>query len=150
MIAERQADAVWTGDVARGTGTVTLASSGAAGPLPVSLPARTQAPDGRTSPEELLAAAHAGCYAMALAHVLTQAGTPPGRLEVSVRVALDHVGEGFGITASRLTVRGEVPGLGHWGFRAAAEAAERSCPVSAALRGRAEVVLDAELPARTA
>jgi len=144
-IARRQATTVWTGSVARGEGAITMGSSAATGPLPISLPTRTSSPEDETSPEELIAAAHSGCYAMALASVLSQSGTPPERLEVAAEVTLDHVGEGFGITTSKLTVSGDVPGLDEADFRAAATTAEGFCPVSNALRATVDVSLDAAL-----
>lgn len=112
-----------------GTGEVTFASSGL-GTHPVSWPARSAEPNGVTSPEELIAAAHATCFAMALSHGLSQAGTPPTQLRTQAEV--DFL-PGTGITEIRLNVSGEVPGLDADGFRAAAEAAKAGCPVSRAL-----------------
>ena len=130
MATTRRSTADWHGDLLHGQGTVTLESSGI-GSFPVSWPARSQAPDGRTSPEELIAAAHATCFSMALAHGLASAGTPPTRLVTSAEVDFQP---GTGITAIRLIVDGEVPGLDADGFRQAAELAKEGCPVSQALK----------------
>jgi osmotically inducible protein OsmC len=106
---ERTADVTWEGNVARGSGSIT-AGTGAFTALPYSLPARIGANADKTSPEELLAAAHAGCLTMGIATELTQAGTPPERLEVTCRIVMDEVeGQGHQVVASQLTVRGEVP-----------------------------------------
>lgn len=113
-----------------GAGRVTLESSGI-GTYPVSWPARSAEPEGVTSPEELIAAAHSTCFSMALSHRLAQAGTPAAQLDTSAEVDFQP---GTGITAIRLTVRGDVPGLDADGFRAAAEAAKEGCPVSQALK----------------
>ena len=112
-----------------GSGQVTFQSSGL-GTYPVSWPARAEEPNGVTSPEELIAAAHATCFSMALSNGLAQAGTPPTQLRTSAEVDFQP---GTGITAIRLTVSGEVPGLDAAGFRAAAESAKAGCPVSRAL-----------------
>lgn len=113
-----------------GSGEVTLESSGI-GTYPVSWPARSAEPNGVTSPEELIAAAHATCFSMALSNGLAKAGTPPTRLDVSAEV--DFV-PGTGITEIRLSARGDVPGLDAEGFAAAAQAAKEGCPVSQALK----------------
>src|SRR5438094_6829537 len=110
MAAIREARAVWNGDLMSGSGAVRAVSSGKFADLPVSWSARTEAPGGKTSPEELLAAAHASCFAMALSAALARAGTPPQRLEVSVQVTFDKVGGGWGVTKSDITVKGTVPG----------------------------------------
>src|ERR687895_2783437 len=108
MSAERRGEAVWEGTLFEGKGTVRLATTGLAGDLPVTWAARTESPDGKTSPEELIAAAHAACFSMALSHALAQAGNPPERLETSATVTFVP---GTGITRSALTVTGRVPGL---------------------------------------
>lgn len=126
----RIASAQWHGTLMEGSGQVTLASSGV-GTMPVSWPSRAHDANGLTSPEELIAAAHATCFSMALAHGLAQTGTPPTRLETRAEVDFTP---GTGITGIRLRVRGEVPGLDNEGFRAAAEEAKEGCPVSQALR----------------
>ncbi|TCJ19683.1 OsmC family peroxiredoxin [Rubrobacter taiwanensis] len=143
-LAERRAEVVWEGGLARGTGRLT-GGSGALGELPVSWPARTERPDGKTSPEELIAAAHAGCYAMALSHVLEGRETPPERLEVSAVCALDEIPDGVKISRVDLSVRGRVPGITAEDFRSAAEEAEQGCPVSNALRGNVDIRLEASL-----
>jgi osmotically inducible protein OsmC len=133
---------VWQGDLMNGSGTIDAVTSGAIGPLDVSWPSRAEEPNGRTSPEELIAAAWASCFSMALAHGLAQAGNAPEKLETSATVTFQP---GTGITKGALTVRGTVPGLDADGFRAAAEDAKANCPVSQALAGIPEVTLDASL-----
>jgi len=131
MATTRTAHTTWEGNLIKGTGTVTLASSGI-GAFPVSWPARAEAPAGLTSPEELIAAAHSSCFSMALSHGLTQAGTTPSKLETRADVTFQP---GTGITGIHLTVTGEVPGLDEDGFVKAAEEAKANCPVSQALAG---------------
>jgi lipoyl-dependent peroxiredoxin len=116
--------------------------SGAFGPLDVTWASRTEESGGRTSPEELIAAAHASCFSMALSGALARAGTPPERLEVSATVTFVP---GTGITKSALTVRGSVPGMDEAAFVEAAEGAKVGCPVSKALAGGPEITLDASL-----
>jgi osmotically inducible protein OsmC len=142
MATERSASVVWQGDLMNGSGTIDAVTSGAIGPLDVSWPSRAEEPNGRTSPEELIAAAWASCFSMALAHGLAQAGNAPEKLETSATVTFQP---GTGITKGALTVRGTVPGLDADGFRAAAEDAKANCPVSQALAGIPEVTLDASL-----
>ena len=145
MAAERRASVTWNGDLMSGSGTIDEVGSGAFGPLDVSWAARSEeASGGKTSPEELIAAAHASCFSMALSLGLAKAGTPPERLQTSAVVTFVP---GTGITKSALTVRGSVPGLDADGFREAAEAAKQGCPVSQALAGVPEITLDAELDA---
>ncbi len=141
---ESRAHTVWEGDLMSGSGTTTLAT-GIAPPLPVSWAARTEAPDGKTSPEELIAGAHASCYSMALSHGLAQAGTPPTRLDTEAAVTFAQVDDGFKITTSALIVRAVVPGISEADFQAAAAAAKEGCPVSRALAGNVEVTLEAIL-----
>ncbi|RSS83998.1 OsmC family peroxiredoxin, partial [Streptomyces sp. WAC02707] len=124
----------------QGSGVVSLDSSGV-GQFDVSWPSRSEEPNGRTSPEELIAAAHSSCFSMALSHGLAGAGTPPARLETKADVTFQP---GEGITGIHLTVRGDVPGLDEDGFRAAAEDAKKNCPVSQALSGTT-ITLTAEL-----
>ncbi len=144
--AERQANVTWQGSLLDGRGTITNTTSGAFGNLPVSWAARTEQPDGQTSPEELLAAAHAACYAMAFSHALTGEGTPPERLEVSATVGFDpKVGGGFEVSFSHLTVRGRVPGLDQAGFEDAARQGEQGCPISNALRHNVQITVEATL-----
>jgi osmotically inducible protein OsmC len=144
MATERRADAVWEGSLMEGSGTITSTGSGVLPQLPVTWASRAESPEGRTSPEELIAAAHAACFAMALAHALAEAGNPPERLETSATVTFVP---GTGITKSALTVKGRVPGIDAQSFQEAAEGARDGCPVSGALKGNVELVLDAEFEA---
>jgi osmotically inducible protein OsmC len=142
MATERRADVVWHGDLMSGNGTIASPTSGAFGPLDVSWASRAEEPNGKTSPEELIAAAWAACFSMALSHGLATAGTPPEQLETSATVTFQP---GEGITRGALTVRGTVPGLDADAFQTAAADAKANCPVSKALSGIPEVTLDAEL-----
>jgi len=142
MAADRKANVVWQGDLMNGSGTIQQVTSGALDPLDVSWASRSEDPNGRTSPEELIAAAWASCFAMALSHGLAQGGNAPERLETSATVTFQP---GEGITKGALTVRGTVPGLDEAGFRKAAEDAKQNCPVSKALTGIPDVSLDASL-----
>jgi osmotically inducible protein OsmC len=130
MATTRHASATWNGSLIEGGGQVSLDSSGI-GVHPVSWPARSAEPNGVTSPEELIAAAHSTCFSMALAHGLAQAGTPATELRTSAEVDFEP---GTGITEIRLRVSGDVPGLDAAGFMAAALAAKDGCPVSKALK----------------
>jgi osmotically inducible protein OsmC len=131
---ERTADVVWNGNVARGNGAIT-AGTGAFSALPFSLPSRIGKPEGKTSPEELLAAAHAACLTMSLASELTQAGTPPTQLDVNCRIVMDEVqGEGHQIVASQVTIRADADGVDDAALAAAIELADASCPFSTLLR----------------
>jgi osmotically inducible protein OsmC len=130
MATTRKASTIWNGSLLDGSGIVTMNSSGI-GPFDVSWPARSAEPDGDTSPEELIAAAHASCFAMAFSHALTEAGTPPTQLRTAAEVDFQP---GVGITEIRLHVSGDVPGLDATGFEAAANAAKDGCPVSQALK----------------
>ena len=114
--AQRRADAVWEGSLSKGFGVVTLTSSGVAEALPVTWASRTERSNGKTSPEELVAAAHASCYSMALSHILSEAGTPPEKLETSATVTFAQVEAGWKVASSALTVRGTVPGIDAAGF----------------------------------
>ncbi|KUH38201.1 MULTISPECIES: OsmC family protein [Streptomyces] len=131
MATTRHAHTVWEGDLTEGTGTVTLDSSGI-GSYPVSWPARAEEPNGMTSPEELIAAAHSSCFSMFLSGALTKAGTPPTRLTTKADVTFQP---GKGITGVHITVEGEVPGMDEAAFTKAAEDAKAGCPVSQALAG---------------
>lgn len=145
-VAFRRATTEWQGSVTEGNGALTLVSSGAGGPFPVSLTKRADPEDRtQTNPEELIAAAHSSCYAMALSNVLTQNDTPPNQLDVGVRVTLDKAGEGFAITKSEITVVGDVPGVDESSFAKLAAIAEQGCPVSNALRGSVAISLKATL-----
>ncbi len=144
-MAERQARVVWEGSLADGRGELTAESSQVLVGVPVTWASRTEEPAGRTSPEELLAAAHAACYAMALSGALVRRETPGERLEVSAAVSFEKVDGGFKVTRSRLHVRGRVPGLDQPGFEEAARAGEEGCPISGAIRGNVDIELQAEL-----
>ncbi|HLE99632.1 MAG TPA: OsmC family peroxiredoxin [Gaiellaceae bacterium] len=141
-MADRTANIVWTGALLDGGGTIESVGSGAFGPLDVTWTSRAEESEGRTSPEELIAAAHAACFSMALSHGLAQAGTPAERLETSATVTFVP---GTGITRVALVVRGSVPGLDEAAFLEQAEAARDGCPVSKALAGVPEITLDAAL-----
>jgi osmotically inducible protein OsmC len=142
----REANVVWTGDLMSGSGVTSAGSSGTFRDLPVSWASRTEAPNGQTSPEELIAAAHASCFAMALSAALARGKTPPERLEVRAAVTFAKKdGGGFGIQSSALTVRGRVPNLDAAGFQQAAEGAKDGCPVSQALKGNVDLSVVASL-----
>ncbi|MER6673270.1 OsmC family protein [Streptomyces sp. NPDC000983] len=140
MATTRSAHTVWEGNLLEGSGTVTFDSSGI-GQQAVSWPSRAEQANGKTSPEELIAAAHSSCFSMALSHGLAGAGTPPTKLVTSADVTFQP---GEGITGIHLTVEGEVPGLDESGFLAAAENAKANCPVSQALKA-VPITLDAKL-----
>ncbi len=141
--AERTSTCSWDGDLAHGSGVV-VGASGALGELAVTWASRTQRSDGRTSPEELLAAAHASCFSMALAHGLTEAGNPPDHLQISAKVTLDERDGAPTVTTSDLIVSGRVPGLDAEGFIQAATEAGKNCPVSRAL-GTVDISVTATL-----
>jgi peroxiredoxin, OsmC subfamily len=145
MAAIRRAEATWSGALTTGTGAVSAVSSGAFSELPVTWAARTEQSDGKTSPEELVAAAHASCFAMALSGALRRAGTPPERLEVSAEVTFDKLEAGWRVVSSALTVRGWVPGMAEADFLAAAEATKDGCPISVALAGNVALSVEAIL-----
>jgi osmotically inducible protein OsmC len=144
MAAQRRAHTTWEGDLAHGSGTFTV-GSGAMGPQQVSWPARTEEPGGKTSPEELVAAALASCFSMALAGVLARAGTPPTTLETDAVATFEKTDAGFRMTTIDLKVRGTVEGADDEAFRQAAEETKVNCPVSQALKGNVELTLDAAL-----
>ena len=145
MAARRQATVVWNGDLMSGSGAVSASTSGAFSDLPVSWATRSEAANGQTSPEELVASAHASCFAMALSAGLGGSGTPPERLEVSAVVTFEQVEGGWKVSSSALTVRGRVPGLDEAGFREAAEGAKDGCPISGALKGNVALSVEATL-----
>ena len=145
MPAVRRAEATWSGDLLSGRGTVTAGTSGLFRELPVSWASRTEDPDGRTSPEELLAAAHAACYSMAYSNWLAKNGTLATRLDVTADVTFDKVGDGWKVTKSQLTVRGAVPEIDDAKFQELAEAAKEGCPISGALKGNVALSIDAKL-----
>jgi len=145
MATTRTATVTWTGTLAEGSGTVSAGTSQLFTDLPVSWASRTEDAQGRTSPEELLAAAHSSCFAMALSGALTRAGTPPEHMHVSATVTFAKVGEAWSVTRSELDVVGVVPGLDETAFDAAAQAAKDGCPISRALAGNVELVVGSTL-----
>ncbi|MDP9260655.1 MAG: OsmC family peroxiredoxin [Actinomycetota bacterium] len=144
MATDRRADVTWKGSLAEGAGTITKTTSGAIGEQPVSWAARSEdvTAGGKTSPEELIAAAHAACFSMALSGGLAKADTPPDELHTSATVTFQP---GEGITKIALTVEGSVPGMDDAAFQEAAKTAKENCPVSKALAGVPEITLDARL-----
>ncbi|CAN5761896.1 OsmC family protein [soil metagenome] len=145
METTRSATAVWHGDLFDGSGTVSGNSSELLHELPVSWASRTEQPAGRTSPEELLAAAHAACFSMALSNGLAKAGSTAEHLEVTAIVTFTKQEAGWSVTHSALSVRGRVPGIDADAFRAAAETAKDGCPISRALKGNVELSVEATL-----
>jgi osmotically inducible protein OsmC len=144
MAVERTASAEWQGDLLGGSGTVST-QSGAVRDATIKWSSRAEAADENTSPEELIAAAHAACVSMALAHGLAQAGTPPQHIESQATSTFDQVGDGFRMTKMHLRIRGKVDGLDDDGFRKAAEDAKDNCPVSQALSDDVQVTVEAAL-----
>jgi osmotically inducible protein OsmC len=142
MATERTAQVTWNGSLMEGGGTITSTTSGAIGEQAVSWASRAEDANGKTSPEDLIAAAHASCFAMALSHALAQGGNTAEELRTSATVTFQP---GEGITKIALTVDGRVPGLDEAAFRQAAEGAKDGCPVSKALAGVPEITLDAKL-----
>jgi osmotically inducible protein OsmC len=138
MALDSTASTHWEGELFTGSGTTTL-SSGAAGPLPVNWKARSEESGGMTSPEELIAAAHASCYSMALSNTLAKGGTPPTSLDVTATATFVP---GTGITGMVLRLSAVVEGLDDEGVRAAAEEAKEGCPVSQALKGNVPITLE--------
>jgi osmotically inducible protein OsmC len=137
----RSAHTVWEGNLFQGSGVVTFDSSGAIDQQPVSWPSRAEQANGKTSPEELIAAAHSSCFSMAFSNILDKAGTPPTRLTTSADVTFQP---GEGITGIHITVEGTVPGIDNDAFVAAAEDAKANCPVSQALKA-VPITLSAKL-----
>ncbi len=143
MAATRTAEVVWEGSLTEGGGTIESVGSGALGDLPVTWKARIdEESGGKTSPDELIAAAHASCLSMALSNGLAQAGNAPERLTVGARATFVP---GEGLTTMELDVRGRVPGMDEEAFRRAAEDAKEECPVSQALKGNVDIRLNASL-----
>jgi osmotically inducible protein OsmC len=142
MATDRQAEVTWQGDLMSGNGRIDSVTSGAIGGLDVNWPARSEEPEGKTSPEELIAAAHATCFSMALSHGLAQAGHPPEELKTSATVTFQP---GEGISKIALDVAGRVPGIDEGAFQQAADGAKQNCPVSKALTGVPEISLTARL-----
>ena len=146
MAAIRQAQATWSGDLTSGSGQITYVSSGAFTRLPVTWAARTEPEhSGRTSPEELIAAAHAACYSMAFSNNLAKNGTPPERVDVTVQTTFEKTEPGWRLTRSDIKVRGKVPGIDEAKFQELAVAARDGCPVSQALKGNVAFSVEATL-----
>lgn len=143
-VARREAEILWEGPLANGAGTLT-SGSGALDQLAVTWASRTERPGGKTSPEELIAGAHASCFAMALALVLDENETPPERVAVRAACTLDEVEGAPRITTVELAVRAQVPGLDAARFERIVERAADLCPVSNAIRGNVEIRLHSEL-----
>jgi osmotically inducible protein OsmC len=144
MAAIRRAEATWQGDLTSGSGVVSASTSRAFSNLPVTWASRTESADGRTSPEELVAAAHAACFSMAFSSDLAKAGTPPTRLDVSATITFDKLDK-WTLVSSALTVRGNVPGIDEAKFRELAEGARDGCPISRALQGNVKLSVEATL-----
>ena len=145
MAITRFAEATWKGDLINGSGTIDYVSSGAFSRMPVTWASRTEEHNGRTSPEELVAAAHASCFSMAFSSGLARNGTPARQLDVKAVVTFDKTDAGWRITRSDLTVRGTVDGIDAAKFTELAEAAKEGCPISSALKGNVALGVKAEL-----
>lgn len=145
-MADRRATVTWTGTLTEGSGTITTGST-VLSDAPVTWASRVEQPDGKTSPEELLAAAEAECYAMVLTNMLSKGGNTPTRLDVAATCTVEKQGAGLKITTMRLEVGGQVPGVDQETFSRMAQEAEQSCPVSNALRGNVEISVQARLSA---
>src|SRR3954463_1434382 len=135
MATTRRATATWSGDLLSGRGTVSAATTGIFRDQPTTWAARTGEPEGVTSPEELLASAHASCFSMACSNILAKAGTPPTRLDVEVSISADKLEAGFTVLTADIVVHGTVPGATQESFAAAAAEAKDGCPISRALKG---------------
>ena len=144
MVAKRRAEVTWENDLIRGTGRIRF-GTGALPETGVTWASRTEQPAGKTSPEELLAAAHASCYAMALSATLAANRTPPTRLDVTAVCTLDRVEDKLKVTTMELTVKGVVHGINNSKFEEIAKTAEAGCPISNALRNNVEIKLNASL-----
>ena len=145
MAQVRRAEAHWSGDLLAGGGAVSAVSSGIFSEQAITWRARTEASEGKTSPEELLAAAHAACYSMAFSNELAKAGYPPQRVEVSVEVGADKTDAGWTVLTSHINVRATVPGVDAATFAEKAEAAKAGCPISRAISGSVQITLEAVL-----
>jgi lipoyl-dependent peroxiredoxin len=145
MAEVRTANAVWSGDLASGSGMITYVSSGVFSRLPISWASRTSAHNGKTSPEELLAAAHAACFSMAFSARLAKNGTPPENLEVKAEVTFDQVDGGWKVASSNIKVNGTVPGIDKATFDRLADDAKDNCPISVALRGNVQLSVEPTL-----
>jgi osmotically inducible protein OsmC len=145
MAEVRHASVVWNGGLTDGSGMISYVSSGVVSRLPVTWASRTGAHDGKTSPEELLAAAHASCFSMALSSRLAKNGTPATQLDVKAEVTFDNASGGWKVTTSKLTVVGDVPGIDDATFQALAADAKENCPISQAIKGNVELSVVASL-----
>jgi osmotically inducible protein OsmC len=145
MATTRQATATWSGDLPTGRGTVTAATTGIFRDQPTTWASRTEEPAGVTSPEELLAAAHASCFSMACSNILAKAGTPVQRLEVEVSITADKREAGWTVLSAAIVVRGSVPGATQESFADAANQAKDGCPISRALKGNVDMTVEATL-----
>jgi osmotically inducible protein OsmC len=143
-MAERRATVVWQGTLPEGQGTITT-QSGVLTDSPVTWASRVEAPQGKTSPEEMLAAAQAECYVMVLTNMLSRQGNVPQRLDVTATCSIEPQGQGFKITTMRLDVRGQVSGVDQATFSRVAQEAEQACPVSNALRGNVQISVNASV-----
>ena len=145
MAEVRTANVVWSGDLINGSGMITYVSSGVLSRLPISWASRTSAHNGKTSPEELLAAAHASCFSMAFSSRLAKNGTPATNLDVRAEITFDQAGGGWKVAASKLIVKGTVPGIDKATFERLADDAKDNCPISAALRGNVQLSVEPTL-----
>jgi osmotically inducible protein OsmC len=145
MAEVRHAEVSWSGDLQTGAGVIKYVTSGVFSRLPVSWASRTSAHNGKTSPEELLAAAHASCFSMAFSARLGKNGTPPTDLNVKAEVTFDQVDGGWKVTTSNLKVKAVVPGIDDATFQTIAEDARDNCPISKALAGNVQLSVEAEL-----
>jgi lipoyl-dependent peroxiredoxin len=145
MAQTREATAQWSGDLLSGRGSVSAATTGVFSDLPVTWASRIGEPAGLTSPEELLASAHAACYSMAVSNELAKAGTPPESIAVTVAIGADKLDTGWTVQSAHVTVRGRVPGATPQSFREAAEKAKDGCPISKALKGNVELSVEPTL-----
>ena len=143
----RRASATWSGDLTSGAGKVSAESSGVFSDLPVSWSARTEESGGKTSPEELVAAAHSACYSMAFSNKLAKAGHTPERVDVTADVTFAKEEAGWKVASSHLSVRGRVPGITDAEFQTIAEDAKDGCPISVALKGNVALSVEAVLEA---
>ena len=147
MAEQRHALVTWHGDLLAGSGTIDYVSSGVFSRMPVSWAARTGPHNGKTSPEELLAAAHGACFSMAFSARLAKNGTPATTLNVKAEVTFDNTSGGWKVSQSLITVVGDVPGIDLPTFRTIAEDAKENCPISIALKGNVELKVEASLVA---
>ena len=145
MATTRRADATWSGDLLGGRGTVTAATTGVFRDLPTTWASRIGEPEGVTSPEELLAAAHASCFSMAFSNELAKAGTAPSKVDVTVAISGDKLESGWTVQSAAIKVTAVVPGATEASFQEAAEKAKDGCPISKALKGNVELSVEATL-----